>query len=347
MSSKREQRAGKKYGEGVFGVTYDSACKLKDNETFCNILKHNGVSAIQLHSFESHLDLEKQSEVAAFIRHIHNLDCCVVKYFKKYVVGVDSFAFKDELNGMHTIYKIFGKHTEKYTTLTSLKLFGFNFVGAVITFKDNSQMHVTFSAKCDSDLENTTFTDESIMQLSKDILSTLNIMQRHDFLHCDLKPDNMIYCSKTNKYKIIDWGLSKVADPSTYSPGTWDFSSPFSQYLGRSIPAFMCMNIIYYSTLYRMKHWAESSIFKELFHKIQKDFDAILQSNQSKEELFNKYKHKLDVYNFGISLAYLIHKNKLSWRKHKQFVIKLVQFKDGFANAREAFFSLNRNERAV
>lgn len=336
------QKAGKKYGEGVFGVTYDSACKLQDNETFCNILKQNGVSAIQLHSFESYLDLEKQSEIVAFIRHIHNLDCCVVKYFKKYLVGVDSFTFKDELNGMHTIYKIFGKHTNKYTTLTSMKLFGFNFVAAVITFKDKSQMYVTFSTKCTSDLENTPLNDAQLIQLSKHILATLNIMQRHNFLHCDLKPDNMIYCAKENKYKIIDWGLSKVANPDTYRSGTMNFSSPLSLFLSRPIPAFLCPQVVYYSTLYKDSDWANSQIFKNLFETIKSDFETL--TNTSKHELFNTHKNKLDIYNFGLSLAFLVHKNKLSWRKHKVLITKLVSFK-GFKNAREAFFFVNRNEQ--
>lgn len=338
----QQQRAGKKYGEGMFGETYDSACKLQDNETFCSILKTKVVKSIQLHSFESYLDLTKQSEIAAFVRYIHNLDCCVVKKFKKYLVGVDSFTFKDELNGMHTIYKIFGKQTNKYTTLTSLKLFGFNFVAAIITFKDDSQMHVTFSAKCDSDLENTQFDDVKLIQLSKDILSTIKIMQHHNFMHCDLKPDNMIYCAKANKYKIIDWGLSTTADLDKYSPGTWSFSSPLSMYLGRSIPAFMCIQMMYYSTLYLSKEWAESKIFAEIFDSIKSEFDEIIQQDKSKDELFNTYKLKLDIYNLGMSLAYLINKNKLSWRKHKQFVMKLISFKE-FKNAHEAFFSVNRN----
>lgn len=343
MQAKYKQKAGKKYGEGLFGVTYDSACKLKDNETFCNILKDNGVSAIQLHSFDTYLDLEKQSEIVAFIRHIHNLDCCVVKYFKKYLVGVDSFTFKDELNGMHTIYKIFGKNTEKYTTLTSLKLFGFNFVAAIITFKDKSIMHVTFSAKCDSDLEHTTITDENLPLLTKDILATLNIMQRHNFLHCDLKPDNMIYCAKSNKFKIIDWGLSKTADPETYQAGTMKFGSPLAIYLSRPIPAFLCLEIAYYSVYYMNRQWADSAMFKELFSIIKSDFNYITSQDHTKSDLFMQYKNKLDMYNFGMSLAYLVHKNKLSWRKYKPFITKLINFQHGFKNAREAFFFVNRN----
>lgn len=339
-----QQIAGKKYGEGVFGVTYDSACKLEDNETFCGMLKHNGVTVIQLHSFESYLDLEKQSEIAAFVRYIHNLDCCVVKYFKKYLVGVDNFTFKDELNGMHTIYKIFGRHTNKYTTLTSLKLFGFNFVAAIVTFRDKTQMYVTFSAKCDSNLEHTPFNDAQLSSLTKDILSTFNIMQRHDYMHCDLKPDNMIYCSKSKKYKIIDWGLSRTADPQTYRSGTLNFSSPLSLYIGRPLLAFMCPQIVYYSTVYRMKTWANSRIFKELYPIIKSEFDEIISTNLTKQELFNTYKHKLDIYNFGLSLSYIIYKNKLSWNRHKTLVKKLISFKSGFKNAREAFFFVNRNE---
>jgi len=53
--------------------------------------------------------------------------------------------------------------------------------------------------------------------------------------------------------------------------------------------------------------------------------------------LHEKYKYKFDLFNFGMSLAYIVYANKLKWRgRTRDFVIRCICFKSGFKSAEEA-----------
>ena len=324
---------GKKYGQGVYGITYDFSCQPNDNETLCNMLKEKRIKNIQLHSFDNFIELDDKS-IKRFIRYMHKLDCCVAKVFKSYMIGLDIKGFNEELSGMKIIYDIFGIKTEKLTTLTSLKLFGFNFVAAYIIFEDDSHIYVTFTKRCDSDLEHYEIT--SLDQLIDNILETFIYMQKKDFLHCDFKPDNMIYCSNYKRFKVIDWGLAKFAKEKNRMYGSLIFSSPLALYIS-GIPKQVVLSITHLSCWKNKKKWFNSNIYTELYEIIKEDFNRIT-NDMNKSEILNKYKHKFDLHNFGMSLAYLTYKNNLDWKKYKTFIINLISL-NGFKNAEEALNS--------
>ncbi len=323
------QQGGKFYGEGMWGETYDFACKLNDNETFCKKLKSKRITAIHLHSFTKLIQLDKQSQIVKFIRYMHNLDCCVAKVFKDYGIGLDEKGFNDELAGMKTIYDIFGKDTTEQTTLTSLKLFNFNFVAAKVIFSDDTSIFATFSKKCTSNLTHTKV--KSIDHILKHLIHTLVIMQKHDFIHCDIKPDNIIYCKSSNKFKLIDWGLANKLSQTTKYSGTVLFSSPMAHYLS-GVPAFIAVRIISYTAWQRMRDWYNSTIFQELYKLIYQEFYEAIEG-QTPQELFNKYKYKFDLFNLGMALAFVVHKNKLKWHKYKNKIISLVSLKGALSAA--------------
>ena len=328
-----KHNGGRKYGEGVYGTTYDFACKNDDNLTFCNMLKKKIITSIELHSFDKSITLEKKNEIIYFIKYIHNLDCCVAKVFKSYHIGFDKKGFNEEIKGMKTIYDIFGKETEKETTLTSLKLYNFNFIAAYINFDDDSSIYSTFTSKCDSDLFHTELDDLKYKKFTKEILHTLHIIQTKDFAHCDIKPDNIIYCKKIDRFKMIDWGLSGFLKPGIKMGATM-FSSPLVKYLG-GFPAFIAVRLMYYSVWKAKGKWFNSSIFKEIYKIVYDEFYEVIK-NKSDEELYEKYKYKFDLFNFGMCLAYLVFVNGLSWPKYKKFIMKLISMK-GYLNAEEAY----------
>lgn len=336
---------GKKYGEGFHGATYDLSCKLDDNETLCRMLKDRRVKSIQLHSFEKMIALEKKSEIRRFIKYIHNLEGCVAKVFTQYMFGaaVSGFSgFHGELENMKTIYEIFGERTEKETTLTSMKLYGFNFVAAYIVFEDNTNIYTTFTSKCTSDLFHTKFNESMYKSLIKDILRTLVVMQKRNFAHCDIKPDNMIYCKKLGRFKIIDWGLSGFLKPGiNFAPIM--FTAPLVKYLS-GFPAVIATRLMYYSAWKNNQDWFQSAIFQELYKFIIEDFNWVLDGVSGSgsgdggvDELHEKYKYKFDLFNFGMSLAYIVYANKLKWGgKTRDFVLRCICFKSGFKSAEEA-----------
>ena len=64
-----------------------------------------------------------------------------------------------------------------------------------------------FQEKCHKTLDNIKFTQKEFNKFIKDIYESLLILQKSNFIHNDIKADNVIYCD--NKYKLIDWDLSK------------------------------------------------------------------------------------------------------------------------------------------
>lgn len=322
---------GKKYGEGVYGITYDFACKLNDNETLCKMLKERRVSSVQLHSFNNSLTLEKQSDIKNFVRYIHDLDCCVAKVFKSYMIGFDKKGFTEELEGMKTIYKIFGNDTEKETTLTSMKLYGFNFEAVYIVFLDGSHIYVTFSRKCESTLEKTPMNAKRFKRLAKNLLGTLDKMQEHGFAHCDIKPDNIIYCRRIKKFKFIDWGLANYLRKGNRLAGTVMFACPLAHYVS-GYPGFIAVRLMYTSVWKRENAWFNSSIFQELYKMVYEEFNQVIEEGG---DFVQKYGKKFDVFAVGMCLGWVVWKHGLKWEKHKRFVTDMVSMK-GFPDARSA-----------
>ena len=327
-----KKTGGRLFGEGVYGATYDFACKLDDNETFCNILTHKKIKSIDLHSFSKVLLLEKHEEIKAFIKFIHDLDRYVAKIFKSYMIGIDKRSFIEEIKNMETVYKIFGDQTEKQTTLTKLNYLNFNMIGAHIIFEDETSTFSTFTSKCNSDLQHTKINPNRLNKLIVNGLETLESMQKKDFVHCDIKPDNIIYCKKENKFKLIDWGISNFIKPNVRLSGNTPCGFPISFYIG-GMPAIIAIRLIYYSNWKRFPEFFKSAIFQDLYKMIQKEFNEAIKL--SKKTLLTKYGKKIDVFAFGMTLAYLIHKNNLDWDKHREFVTSLISLK-GIPDAHNA-----------
>tara|TARA_B100000424_G_C22939424_1_gene499877 strand:+ start:1345 stop:2211 length:867 start_codon:yes stop_codon:yes gene_type:complete len=54
------------------------------------------------------------------------------------------------------------------------------------------------------------FNEKDILMLGIQILQQLNNLHKCEVIHNDIKPDNFIFDKNTNKFKLIDFGLSKV-----------------------------------------------------------------------------------------------------------------------------------------
>lgn len=325
---------GKKYGEGVYGVTYDFACKMNDNETLCKMLKERRVASVQLHSFDNSVELDKPNEIRHFIRYIHNLDCCVAKVFKSYMIGFDKKGFTEELEGMKTIYKIFGKETERETTLTSLKLYGFNFVAVYIVFIDGSHIYVTFSRKCESTLEQTPMSSRRLYRLAKNVLGTIGKMQEHRFAHCDIKPDNIIYCKRLKRFKLIDWGLANLLEEDNRLAGTVMFGCPLAHYLS-GYPAMLASRLMYMAAWKRDGGWFNSAVFQDLYKLVYEEFGQVVEE----DGLLERYGKKFDVFALGMCMGWVVWKHGLNWKKHKRLVVDMVSMK-GLMDARSALAAL-------
>ena len=53
------------------------------------------------------------------------------------------------------------------------------------------------------------FNEKDILMLGIQILQQINYLHKMGFIHQDIKPDNFVFDKKENKFKLIDFGLSK------------------------------------------------------------------------------------------------------------------------------------------
>ena len=51
--------------------------------------------------------------------------------------------------------------------------------------------------------------EDQIKKVMFQLLSGLNYLHKHDITHRDIKPENILYDMKTEKLKIIDFGIAR------------------------------------------------------------------------------------------------------------------------------------------
>jgi serine/threonine protein kinase len=253
------------------------------------------------------------------------------------MIGIDDHSFHEEVMNMKTIYKIFKQDTEKLTTLTSLNLYGFNFIAAYIVFHDNTHIYTTFTKRCDSDLEHTKMNNHLFKKLMRDLLIVLDRMQSNNFIHCDIKPDNIIYCKKNKKFKLIDWGMATYIDINKRLYGNIHCNMPLSAYIF-GYPQAVASRLIYYANWKKNKEYFESPIFQEVYKVITSDFAEVMKRQLTRLQLLELYGKKQDIFALGMTLAYLVAVHKLDWKKHKTFIMQLISL-ESCLDAHEALNS--------
>ncbi len=110
--------------------------------------------------------------------------------------------FNNELNGYRNIIRIFGKDVNKYTTVNTIFSYNNTKIYGII-FNDN---YYIFLERCYSTLQDINFTQKNYNKCYKEIIETLDILNKYNYIHNDIKPDNIIYCN--NRFKLIDWESS-------------------------------------------------------------------------------------------------------------------------------------------
>lgn len=330
-----------KYGQGFSGATYDYGCAENDRATLCAMLAEKRVESVELHSFEKTLSLDARSEIRAFARGVRGANACVAKIFTG---PWAKESFEAELSAMKRVHAIFGKRTERLTTLTSLRLYGFNFVAARVRFADRSKICVVFSHKCDSTLESTNITRALCDRFATDACEALAAIQTKNFAHCDLKPDNIIYCSRSRRFKLIDWGLAKPLKFGNKVVSTTGFGCPLAHYLSGT-PAFVARRLMSIHAWWNDRSWSDSRIFRGLDRLARREFDEIVASGEPRESLFERYNLKFDLFSIGMCVAHCVDRFGLDWNRYSRWVERAVSMR-GFADASEALRAAKFDEPA-
>ena len=142
--------------------------------------------------------------------------------FKEKII-LNKEKLKEILNGNKYLIKIFFKE-DSYSNESdkTKKLIENNIIDDYITYNDEkyfalydieTKSYGLIKNKCSRTLDNFTITiaindnmNNTLKQFCEVILKEIMILQINNYVHCDIKADNIMICN--DQYKLIDWDLS-------------------------------------------------------------------------------------------------------------------------------------------
>ncbi len=310
---------GKYISEGYVGITMD-VYNPDDNIDLYNLIKKDNPNNIILYGINKNLYVNDID----ILKYLEGKTEFIVKKIKKgsIIVGSARLNFKNELSSIKKIFKFMGNKIEDYTTIKPI--FKYNDVD-IYALSYKKKFYI-FQEKCSNTIDKIKFSQKEFNKMIHDIYEVLLLLQKNNFLHNDLKADNIIYCN--NKYKLIDWDnawYSRNSYKVIFKRGNFLFNHPYKFY-NKGIPLF-----VYYFISYILKsldnkqnQWLlKLKSLKIMEKKIANSANELI---YKKPTNINKY---YDNYSLALLIIYLAEKNNLTYSKIfvnnllKPFLIKI------------------------
>jgi serine/threonine protein kinase len=306
---------GKVYRKTTKGNVEDTSCIYKDNKTFCKKMASvlENVSGITLYnSSQAKFTLLDRKEIEETIISMTRSSDMVTKTF----VGSKSQKnFLNELATYHEVLKILPN--KKLHNLVPIIMYKqMPIFGLVLRYNNTTKTtYHLFSEGCSSKILEMEFTSKLFNKFAREISEVLDLMRSKGFCHNDLKPDNLYYCAKTDRFKIVDWGHASITTAKVFSSahrGSMFFSHPLKLYLS-GLPATISRRSMKLALLSGKEKWTQKlSSLTPLKSFGASSFNYIMDrfSNLSTVKLHNMYSPYYDGYSFALILVLLAEKNK-------------------------------------
>ena len=321
------QVAGRRYGEGMKGYVEDCACMKSDDATFCAELRRlvadRDIKSLRLYwSPSGHLTVSGEENIKTVIDIIASRKRIVVKTFK----GSDSDArdgFQNEIRGFLKVGKIL-KSLKYHTISPGFVKDGHDIYGIIVERSDRERTYHTFTEGCSTPVDELRF--DSQIQFDKfvrEIGEALEVMHTRGYHHNDIKPDNMIYCPNTDRFKLIDWELSgKFKDEPAifYKCGTSLYNHPIKFYNG-GLPVMVAKQLMAFTVARVEKHqWLKKMksyrYITQLAHS-SIDWIMMIDGDKSRRSVHHKYGPYLDNWAFAVTVIFLAEKHGLKVPEEK------------------------------
>jgi len=327
--SRTRKVGGRLLGEGVTGQTFNAAC-ISSGNSFCKRIRgqEESISKIVLYTPNtSPVKLTKEEDVSAFIDYFRNLDGIISKILKpppKFLKKSIQTLFHNELDANRRIIKLYGSNAEKFLTIAPIDYNGHQVIGAQVFGSSMPPMYVIFGYKCNNKFKIDTTSE--LKRWVKDILKSLEILQKANYLHNDIKPDNTVLCKEV--YKLIDWGFACHMDYKAFKKSDGDdmFISPARWYIV-GVPKDKAIEKLKSKTERKNKSLYHSSIWNECMEFLENELEYVYTSGLSHEQLFTKYKKSFDVMMIGFTIVEVVYDSNLSWTHWKPIVFKFLSHK--------------------
>ena len=310
-------KGGKEISQGYKGKTFDLYNE-DDNIDFYTMFKNAKPERIALYGLNTKIRTTNQYE--NILKKLENKKNYIVKKFKRgnILLGNAKLNFRNEFNSIKKLSGIYSDKLSYYTSLTPL----FKYNNIDIYGMSYGYYYFIFQEKCHKTVENINFTQKEFNKFIDDIYESLVILQKNNFLHNDIKADNVIYCD--NHYKLIDWDLGYIKYTHykrfiNGSGGNFMFNHPIKFYnLGLSLFLFRFFFTFFKNFNNHNKWLYDLEDFKMISEKSIESAEIIIEKNKTKN--LSKY---YDMYAFAKLIICLAEKNNLTYPK--KFVNKLLE----------------------
>lgn len=231
---------------------------------------------------------------------------------KEYIPRFMSFnkhakTFEKELYNTRVIHHIF-KHNFDMTSLPM-----FRYKNNLVYGMSCDNKYALLSLKGNYSIVNAVFDDNMVRELYKNLYTVINILHHHEYQHMDIKPENIVHFDKDIKYRLIDWQKLCKAHVYEYGykyHGSTRTGSPVSFFLEYGDPrqattAVEMANKQEYQLLSRNKR------FLIKYRRVMKMFQNEFRTMNSIEDVFAKWKYNIDLFGLGMTMLYVLHRNKI------------------------------------
>lgn len=310
-------KGGKAISQGYKGQTFDVYNEI-DNIDFYSMLKTAKPERIVLYGLNTKIRISNEYE--NILKKLENKKKYIVKKFKRgnILLGNAKLNFRNEFRSIKKLSGIYNNKLSYYTSLTPI----FKYNNIDIYAISYCNYYFIFQEKCHNTVDNIDFTQKEFNKFIDDIYESLLILQKNNFLHNDIKADNVIYCD--NHYKLIDWDLGylKYTHYKRFingSGGNFMFNHPIKFYnLGLSLFIYKFF-FTFFKNLNNHNKWLyDLEEFKIISEKSIESAEIIIEKNKTKT--LSKY---YDMFAFAKLIICLAVKNKLKYPK--DFVNKLLE----------------------
>lgn len=312
----RKQRAGKILGEGAHGKTYDASCRVH-GESFCKTLESfkADIQKVTLYTNDKKLVITAAAEIDFFTEYARTLVGNIAKIFKHKTKAALQKALDEEIASNKAITELYGTHAEANTTISPVSGYihrdtKYDIYGAVVDIKGQPSIYVVFGSKCNNKFP---FHPSMI----ENLLESLIILNRKDYLHNDVKLDNIVLCDE--RYKLIDWGASTPMDFSNKTHGSLLTTSPLRWYC-YGYSALVSRNVLSTKTYFYKPEIYKSELFKEQMERINAEFNSRLIFESDRKRLFEAYKNTFDVFMLGMTILHVVIERKLSFDMYRPII---------------------------
>lgn len=304
-------KGGKIINRGYTGIVMELFNNDDDN-TLYNDLKKTKPKDLTLIAIDERIKIPVKDldSVLKLIR--LNSKTTLAKKFS-YIIplfNTDEKRFNNELDGYKQLISMFGKDISKYTTVKR----GFEYNKKDIYGILFNKTYYIFIEKCYKTIDNIKFTQKSLNKCVNDITEVLDILKKNNYIHNDIKPDNIIYCNK--RFKLIDWESSNLTKDQTSTfinskNGNFTFNHPIKFYkIG--LPYFF-YRFIYDTEIQTYPYITDLKSPVIITEMVYNSFNEVLKRYKNSPKDY--YLKLADYYSFAISIIYIAEKNNIDYPK--------------------------------